>query len=268
MHFITWDPLGRAALFSGVFLLPLFAVLWVWYDTSGRVDRSRWYWRLLLTAIVLLAVPALVLGAANPDSSQADLLDTLGLLALGAGALALAGAIAYAVFGRGPAPYDAIPEGYEPYGAAQDASDEGSVVETSFAGDVVAPGDVGAAATTVLGSEAAGAAGGGSASAILLVKVGSERGRQFPVGALETIGRDAACSVCIADPRVSGRHAQIKNVNGQYTLLDLGSTNGSYLLVEGREERVREPQRLVDGDEIRLGRTVLQFVQMTGGVKR
>ena len=41
MTFIDWDPLARAALFGGIFLVSLFAVLWVWYDTSVRTSDPR-----------------------------------------------------------------------------------------------------------------------------------------------------------------------------------------------------------------------------------
>ena len=72
MPFSGWDQIVRAVFFGVVFLVPLVAVLWLWYDSSGRIGSGRWFWRLLLTAVVLLTVPAVALGAANLDNSQRD----------------------------------------------------------------------------------------------------------------------------------------------------------------------------------------------------
>ena len=70
MDFAVLAQVPRAVLFGAVFLIPLFAILWVWYDTSGREDSARWYWRLILSVLVLLTTPAVVLGAANLDASH------------------------------------------------------------------------------------------------------------------------------------------------------------------------------------------------------
>jgi len=43
----------------------------------------------------------------------------------------------------------------------------------------------------------------------------------------------------------------------------LKSTNGSFLIIEGREERLRIQPALMDGDEIRLGQTVLKFIRVS-----
>ena len=97
MPFSGWDSLQRAAVFGAVFLIPLFAVLWLWYDTSGRTESSRWYWRLVLSVLVLLTTPAVVLGAANLDATQQDAMRLLGWLAIGCGVATLLGVIAYAI---------------------------------------------------------------------------------------------------------------------------------------------------------------------------
>ena len=44
-----------------------------------------------------------------------------------------------------------------------------------------------------------------------------------------TIGRASACNIRIADSGVSSRHAKIWCENGQYFLMDLGSTNGTFV---------------------------------------
>lgn len=68
------------------------------------------------------------------------------------------------------------------------------------------------------------------------------------------LGRSQECEVRLADPNVSRRHAEVRQEDATYWLVDLGSTNGT--LVNGeRVERVR----LADGDRITVGETVAVF---------
>lgn len=69
------------------------------------------------------------------------------------------------------------------------------------------------------------------------------------------IGRDADAAVRIEAPGVSRRHARIVAEGARFTLEDLGSKNGTYV----REQRLSSPTELADGDELRLGQTVLVF---------
>jgi DNA-binding winged helix-turn-helix (wHTH) protein len=69
------------------------------------------------------------------------------------------------------------------------------------------------------------------------------------------IGRDAGVAVRIDAPGVSRRHARILAQGGRFTLEDLGSKNGTYL----REKRLSPSGELVDGDEFRLGQTLVIF---------
>ena len=254
MPFVDWNPLVRAAFFGAVFLLPLFAVLWLWYDSSGRQDAARWYWRLVLSVLVLLTTPAVVLGAANLDSSQQDLLRIFGFLAIAAGVVALIGVIAYAVWGRAPSS-DAFDEDVAAYPEADAVT-------------LTAPPTITAPAPPTVAAPARAAGQSSATGAYLFAKSGPDQGRQFPLADLVTIGRSPSCGISLADPRVSSEHAQLKRDGASYVYLDLKSTNGSFLLVEGREERLRAAQALVDGDEIRLGQTVVQFIQVPQGGQR
>ena len=78
-----------------------------------------------------------------------------------------------------------------------------------------------------------------------------------PEGAALAIGRNPAADVCLGwDDEVSGLHAQLEQVAGEYALVDDGlSRNGSF--VNG--ERVQGRRRLRDGDMLRFGRTVVLF---------
>jgi hypothetical protein len=72
-----------------------------------------------------------------------------------------------------------------------------------------------------------------------------------------TIGRRAEADVSLAwDGEVSGLHAELHHIGGEWAVVDDGlSTNGTY--VNG--ERISGRQRLRDGDRIRVGRTVLAY---------
>jgi hypothetical protein len=261
MPFVGWDPIVRAAVFGAVFLLPLLAVLWLWYDSSGGTGSARWYWRLILTALVLLTTPAVALGAANLDVSQQDLMKVCGWLAIASGGIAIVGVLAYAVWGR--ASREELPEQAEAYlgGFEQPVEPmEPSTLNLPENATLAAP-------PTVLAAPepAAPTAPSGPIGAYLFVKSGADQGRQFQVGNLVTIGRAASCGITLADSRVSAEHAQLKREGDSYVYLDLKSTNGSFLMVEGREERLRSSQVLVDGDELRLGQTVLKFIRVKEG---
>ena len=80
-------------------------------------------------------------------------------------------------------------------------------------------------------------------------------GRRFALGEKSvTLGRVSDCDVVLADPRASRRHAEIQPVGHGFVISDLGSMNGT--VVNGTP--IRE-HPLSDGDEIRLGSTVLHF---------
>jgi hypothetical protein len=68
------------------------------------------------------------------------------------------------------------------------------------------------------------------------------------------IGRSRECDVTVDDPNVSRRHAELRQENGAFWIVDLGSTNG----VEVNGERV-ERARLELDDTIVLGTTELRF---------
>ena len=81
-------------------------------------------------------------------------------------------------------------------------------------------------------------------------------GRTFRLDQHELImGRGIRSDVPIDDAGVSRDHAKVVTVQGVCTLVDMGSTNGSFVNGERVQERV-----LVEGDKIQIGRlTVLKF---------
>lgn len=76
-------------------------------------------------------------------------------------------------------------------------------------------------------------------------------------GRTRTVGRRPEMDLSIAwDSEVSGLHAELQGLGGEWTIVDDGlSTNGTY--VNGR--RVSGRQRLRDGDRVRVGQTILLY---------
>ena len=72
-----------------------------------------------------------------------------------------------------------------------------------------------------------------------------------------SVGRRSQCSIAIPwDREVSRAHAELERKEADWVLHDVGlSSNGSF--VNG--ERVLGSRRLLDGDLLRFGRTVLRF---------
>jgi hypothetical protein len=68
------------------------------------------------------------------------------------------------------------------------------------------------------------------------------------------LGRSRECDVRVDDPNVSRRHAEVRQEDATYWLVDLDSTNGTQL--NGRKIT---RAKLSDGDRIRLGDTQVVF---------
>jgi Protein of unknown function (DUF3662)/FHA domain len=73
------------------------------------------------------------------------------------------------------------------------------------------------------------------------------------------IGRSSGCDIVLDDPNVSRRHAEVRRLGEGYSLVDLGSTNGT----EVNGQRVGETS-LMNGDVIGVGTTRLTFERRLG----
>ena len=96
-----------------------------------------------------------------------------------------------------------------------------------------------------------------------LVVAGSHPGTGMEAGStyeLQTpvtlLGRGTDCDLRLVDPGVSRHHAELRVEDDQVVLVDLGSTNGTY--VNGQPVR---RVALTDGTNVTLGRTTLVFRQ-------
>ena len=89
----------------------------------------------------------------------------------------------------------------------------------------------------------------------LFVIQGYDQGNRFALDdETATIGRDASNKIRLRDAEVSRRHAEIRREVDGRTLVDLESSNGVY--VNGRRIKTR---RLLNGDQIQIGKTLLLF---------
>lgn len=80
--------------------------------------------------------------------------------------------------------------------------------------------------------------------------VENKKGRNFQLNVgTTTIGRSSGNDICLTDSMVSKRHAKIIEERGHFRIVDLGSTNGTW--VNGRI--VREPVMLYPNDELKFG---------------
>lgn len=99
----------------------------------------------------------------------------------------------------------------------------------------------------------------GSRDACLVVIYGQDLGRRIPLGTRPiTIGRSSAADVQIDQESVSRSHCRILFNGKHFSIRDLGSTNGTYV-----NDDVAQEMSLRDGDQIKVGRTILKFI--TGG---
>jgi len=91
--------------------------------------------------------------------------------------------------------------------------------------------------------------------ATLTVLQGPDRGRVYRTGRGPVpIGRSSNI-VPLTDHTVSRRHAELLPENGRWQLVDLNSINGTFL----NGQRVAEPILLKNGDQIRMGSTLIVY---------
>ena len=91
----------------------------------------------------------------------------------------------------------------------------------------------------------------------LVIISGGDMGRRFELGLQEvSIGRGDNCTICVSTDQVSRKHATVQHILGRYYIVDMRSTNGTFV----NEQKV-ERAKLMDGDQIRVGKTVLKYTE-------
>lgn len=97
--------------------------------------------------------------------------------------------------------------------------------------------------------------------ALLVVKRGPNAGSRFLLDqATTSAGRHPDSDIFLDDVTVSRRHAEFRSEGGSFTVVDVGSLNGTYVN--------REPvdsASLANGDEVQIGKFRLVFLTGTPG---
>jgi pSer/pThr/pTyr-binding forkhead associated (FHA) protein len=105
-------------------------------------------------------------------------------------------------------------------------------------------------------SAAAEAAALAHGSAMLVVKRGPNVGSKFILNQpVMTAGRHPVSDIFLDDITVSRRHAEFRNENGEFLVVDLGSLNGTYRNREAVDSAV-----LANGDVLQVGNFRLVFL--------
>ncbi|NNN01662.1 MAG: FHA domain-containing protein [Acidimicrobiaceae bacterium] len=82
-------------------------------------------------------------------------------------------------------------------------------------------------------------------------------GERIDVDQALTIGRGADCDVSLVDTYLSSRHARVVNDEGDLSIEDLGSTNGTYV----NQELVQGRVHLERGDIVQVGGVLFEVVR-------
>ncbi len=91
----------------------------------------------------------------------------------------------------------------------------------------------------------------------LIVISGPGMGARIELGDQDVeIGRSEQCTLFINSDQISRRHASVLRIAGNYVLTDLKSTNGTFV----NEQKIKT-QELKDGDQIRVGKTVIKYTE-------
>lgn len=89
---------------------------------------------------------------------------------------------------------------------------------------------------------------------ILVVQQGMDAGRQVRLDrGVMTVGRGADCDVVLQERHASRRHAELRRYGDQWLIVDLGSTNGTFVNDARLEPNV--PRSLPPGAQVTIGGT-------------
>ncbi len=95
----------------------------------------------------------------------------------------------------------------------------------------------------------------------LLAQGGPLSGQEWPIGPdkpVIVLGRGASSDIVLQDQQASRHHAEIRFSEGQVSVTDAGSMNGTFV----NDVRVTGTQTLFPGDKVRIGDA--QFVLQQG----
>lgn len=98
--------------------------------------------------------------------------------------------------------------------------------------------------------------GGQDCVVVIHAPSSNQLGKRFSlVDGAVTIGRGSENDVVLYSDSVSRRHARIERKHGGYYVVDMHSTNGTYV-----NDELVEEHTLLRGDQIKIGDTILKFL--------
>lgn len=93
----------------------------------------------------------------------------------------------------------------------------------------------------------------------IIVIDGVQKGLRFQLTKRPlSVGRDAARDIQITDPKVSRKHALIRYEGGGHVIAPVEAKNG----IKVNDAPIAESSKLSDGDQIKLGDTLLKYVDV------
>ena len=96
-----------------------------------------------------------------------------------------------------------------------------------------------------------------SSLALAFIEPLERGGERVDVETGVTIGRSGECDLSLDDTYLSSRHARVANDEGDLSIEDLGSTNGTYV----NQELVRGRVHLERGDVVQVGGVLFEVVR-------
>jgi hypothetical protein len=100
-----------------------------------------------------------------------------------------------------------------------------------------------------------------SGTAVLFVRYGPGRGSRYWLSdEVSAAGRNPDCAIFLDDETVSRQHAEFRRKNGDFTVVDLGSLNGTYV----NREQINAEVTLKAGDEVQIGKHRFVFLAPVG----
>ncbi|WP_276003721.1 glycogen accumulation regulator GarA [Mycobacterium shinjukuense] len=125
-----------------------------------------------------------------------------------------------------------------------------SVFRADFLSELDAPAQAG------VESAVSGVEGLPAGSALLVVKRGPNAGSRFLLDQpVTSAGRHPDSDIFLDDVTVSRRHAEFRLENNEFSVVDVGSLNGTYVNREPVDSAV-----LANGDEVQIGKFRLVFL--------
>jgi signal transduction histidine kinase/pSer/pThr/pTyr-binding forkhead associated (FHA) protein len=89
---------------------------------------------------------------------------------------------------------------------------------------------------------------------VIVIK-GADEGKQFELNQSQLmVGRDSANHIRLHDTEVSRRHAEFRQINGDFHLIDIGSANGTFVNNQQVKDVVLHP-----GDHIQIGQSLMVY---------